>query len=124
MRAAQMRYHRSQYGKGICISLSLPKKRSKEEFKDNLDQIRYVKYISGVIALDIITQEANVKCVRMPFCGHPMNEHSLYEFALHQFKNKERVIQCPHSQCAQVFAYPVIKKILQSKPKYHQVEHV
>merc|ERR1719229_1387231 len=78
-----------------------------------------------VTALDIITQEANVDCMKLPFCGHPMNEQSLYEYVLHQFKNKERVIQCPHSKCQQVFAYPVIKNILQSMqsmPKYHQVE--
>merc|ERR1719229_607872 len=70
-----------------------------------------------VTALDIITQEANVDCMKMPFCGHPMHEQSLYEFVLHQFKNKERVIQCPHDECKQEFAYPVIKNILQSMPK-------
>merc|ERR1712048_253913 len=114
---------------------SLLKKRRKKEFNDNLDQIRYVNGHKGIwrvdtnvtTALDIITQEANVKCVKLPFCGHPMNEQSLYEYVFHQFKNKERVIQCPHSKCQQVFAYPIIKNILQSMqsmPKHHQAEQV
>eukprot|EP00483_Globobulimina_turgida_P008110 UN08126 len=46
---------------------------------------------------DIITQEANRELFKMPVCGHYMHKQSLYQYALNQLKDANKVeIKCPH----------------------------
>jgi len=79
--------------------------------------------IQSIKALDIVTQEKDANCLKMPVCGHPLSQTSLYEFTLSQYKNRERMICCPHSKnngvdhklCLQPFDYPIIKQYLLTK---------
>ena len=114
MLAAQQRY-----GRIHCGLHPAPKQRKKPIVKEMnvLQQIKHLEQMSiqRVKALDIITQEMDTKCLKLPICGHPMSQQSLYKFVLFQFRDKHRVITCPHDDCQQVFAYPVIKQLLLSQ---------
>eukprot|EP00488_Nonionellina_sp_1-RS-2012_P001914 TRINITY_DN334_c0_g1_i1.p1 TRINITY_DN334_c0_g1~~TRINITY_DN334_c0_g1_i1.p1 ORF type:complete len:258 (-),score=71.12 TRINITY_DN334_c0_g1_i1:391-1164(-) len=78
-----------------------------------------------VKGFDIISQETDVDCMKLPICGHILHKESLYQYSLSQVMNREQTLSCPHTAkvaaddhdhtlCAQKWRYPLIKQCLLS----------
>ena len=137
-----MRAQGQEQGKQNVLYLDNSESEAKQEFDlTRFELVRNASHFQTqfVSGLDIFTYERSKKCVRMP-CGHVMTKETLYEYSMSQLaanNGSAIVIKCPHLMtgndnhnnhnnnnrrgrresanhrlCAQVWDFPLIRKIL------------